>query len=203
MAYASSAKRESEPIALGDRAIEDIRFIRRTMEHGTAFTAVPGWGGVAMGISALFATVVAASRPSIEGWIWVWLGEAVLAGCIAGCAIGLKARQTELPVLSGAGRKFFLSFLPPSLAAAALTVALVQADATSMVPGVWLLLDGGAVVTAGTFSVEVVPVMGVCFMVVGAAALFAGPDWSDRLMAVGFGGVHILFGLIIARKYGG
>jgi hypothetical protein len=203
MALPAPAPRSSEPIALGDRAMDDIRFIRRTMERGTAFTAVPGWGGVAMGISALVATWLAIQRPSIEGWIGVWFVEAVVAGGIAGWAIALKARRTELPVLSGAGRKFFLSFLPPTLAAAGLTLALYQSGVPSLIPGVWLLLYGAGVVTAGTFSVGVVPVMGACFMAVGAVALLSNPDWGDRFMAMGFGGLHILFGLIIARKHGG
>ena len=193
----------SEPIALGDRAADDLRFIRRTMETGTAFTAVPGWGGVGMGISALAAATVAASAPNAEAWILIWLAEAVVAVGIGAWAISRKAARAGLPVFSGAGRKFLLSFLPPALAGAALTVALMQAEAGSLLPGVWLLLYGAGVVTAGTFSVEVVPVMGVCFMFLGVLALFLNPGWGNQLMAAGFGGLHILFGFAIARKYGG
>ena len=37
----------------------------------------------------------------------------------------------------------------------------------------------------------------------GALALFAPPTWGTALMAIGFGGLHLVFGLIIARRYGG
>jgi hypothetical protein len=114
-----------------------------------------------------------------------------------------KARDAGLPLLSGAGRKFLLSFLPPALAGVPLTLALYRAGAFALVPGTWLLLYGAAVVTAGTFSVKIVPLMGLCFMALGAVALLAGPAWSDPLLAAGFGGLHVVFGFDIARKHGG
>ena len=192
-----------EPVALGDRAMEDLRFIRRTMEVGAAFTAVPGWGGVGMGVSALAAAALASSQPTAERWLLVWILEALLAMAIGAVAIHRKARRADLPVLSGAGRKFVLSFLPPALAGVVLTVALWQAGADSLLPGAWLLLYGAAVVTAGTFSVKIVPVMGICFMVVGVFALLVMPAAGDLSMAVGFGGLQIVFGVTIARRHGG
>ncbi len=193
----------SEPIALGDRAMEDLRFIRQTMEGGAAFTAVPGWGGVGMGLTALAAAAVASSQPTAEGWLLVWILEAVLAVAIGAVAIQRKARRADLPVLSGAGRKFLLSFLPPALAGGVLTVALWRAGADSLLPGAWLLLYGVAVVTGGAFSVKTVPVMGICFMILGVFALLAMPAAGDLSMAVGFGGLQILFGTTIARRHGG
>jgi hypothetical protein len=197
------ADQSPEPVALGDRAMEDLRFIRRTMEVGAAFTAVPGWGGVGMGVSALAAAALASSQPTAERWLLVWILEALLAMAIGAVAIHRKARRADLPVLSGAGRKFVLSFLPPALAGVVLTVALWQAGADSLLPGAWLLLYGAAVVTAGTFSVKIVPVMGICFMVVGAFALLVMPAAGDLSMAVGFGGLQIVFGVTIARRHGG
>jgi len=199
----SQVDQTSEPIALGDRAVEDLRFIRQTMEGGAAFTAVPGWGGVGMGVTALAASALAAAQPTAERWLLVWTLEALLAVAIGAVAMHRKARRAELPVLSGAGRKFLLSFLPPALAGAALTVALWRAGAEALLPGGWLLLYGTAVVTAGTFSVRIVPVMGICFMVLGVFALLAMPAAGDLSMAVGFGGLHILFGTTIARRHGG
>jgi hypothetical protein len=118
-------------------------------------------------------------------------------------AMSRKARKADLPLLSGAGRRFFLSFLPPALAGAVLTGALVRSGDLSLIPGVWLLLYGAAVVTGGTFSVRVVPLMGLCFMVLGGIALVSEPSWGDPLLAAGFGGLHLIFGLYIARKHGG
>ena len=202
MPRTSQADRSSKPIALGDRAMEDLRFIRRTMERGPAFTAVPGWGGVGMGITALGAAALASSRTTAEAWLLVWVLEASLAVAIGAVAIHRKARRADLPVLSGAGRKFLLSFLPPALAAVALTAALWHAGVDSLLPGAWLLLYGAAVVTAGTFSVKIIPVMGICFMALGMFAL-AMPAAGNLSMALGFGGLHIGFGMNIARRHGG
>ena len=199
----ASRRPSPEPTALGDRAMDDLRFIRRTMERGPAFTAVPGWGGAGMGLTALLAAAIAATRPTAEGWLLVWLAEAGVAAGVGAWAMRRKARRAELPLLSGAGRKFALSFLPPAVAAALLTIALYRAGDFALLPGTWLALYGAAVVTGGAFSVKVVPVMGICFMVLGGLALLAAPAWGDSLLAAGFGGLHLVFGYHIARKHGG
>lgn len=197
------AQRAAEPTALGDRARDDLHFIRRTMERGPAFTAVPGWGGVVMGVSALAAAGIASARSAAEGWLVVWLAEAVVAVAIGIGAMRRKARHAGLPLLSGTGRKFVLSFLPPAVAGVLLTLALYRAGLLGLVPGTWLLLYGAAVITAGTFSVKAVPVMGLCFMALGGIAFLAPPTWGDPLLAVGFGGLHLGFGVHIARNHGG
>jgi hypothetical protein len=195
--------RTSEPTALHERAMDDLRFIRQTMERAGSFTAVPGLGGIGVGSVAIGAAVVAARQPAIEGWLTVWIGAAVVAMVIAGATIALKAKRVGLPLLSGPGRKFLLSFLPPVFAGMVLTAALYRADAFAMIPGSWLLLYGAGVITAGTFSVRVIPVLGVCFMLLGAAALLSPAVWGDWFMAAGFGALHIVFGAIIAWRYGG
>ena len=128
----------SQPHPLHDRAMDNLRFIRETMERAGAFTAVPGWGQVAVGGTALAAAVLAARQPSVELWL-----------------------------------------------------------------ATWLLSYGAGVATAGAFSVRIVPVMGLCFMLVGVVALFGHPAWGNWCMAAGFGGLHIVFGAVIARRYGG
>ncbi len=195
--------RGSRPIALGERAVDDLRFIRRTMERGPAFTAVPGWGGVVMGGTGLVAAAVAATRSTPEGWLLTWLAAAMVAIGVGAWSVHRKARRAELRLVSGSGRKFVLGFFPPALAGAILTLALYQAGAMGLIAGSWLLLYGVAVAAAGTFSVRVVPLMGACFMLLGAVALLAPDSWGDLLLAIGFGGLHVVFGLHIARKHGG
>ena len=114
-----------------------------------------------------------------------------------------KSRADGVALLAGAGRKFALSVTPPLLVGAIMTLALIRADLTGLLPGTWLLLYGTAVVTGGSYSVRPVPAMGVAFMLVGAAALLGPPSWGNLLMAAGFGGLHIAFGLLIWRKHGG
>jgi hypothetical protein len=192
-----------EPRALHVHAIDDLRFIRQTMERAASFTAVPGWGGVAMGTSARIAAWLAARQPSAERWLLVWLAEAAVAGVLGGAATLRKARAVKLPLLGSAGRKFLFGLGPPVIAGAILTLALYMAGVVGAIPGVWMLMYGVGALSAGTFSVRVVPVMGLCFMGLGVVELLLPAAWTNVLMAAGFGGLHIVFGLVIARRHGG
>jgi hypothetical protein len=196
------APRRDDP-ALHVRAMDNLSFIRRTMERATAFTAVPGWGGVGMGALALAAAALAPSRPTTMEWLATWVVAAVAALSLGGWTMTAKARRAGTTVFSYPGRRFVLSYVPPLLVGALLTAALVRAGLYHALPGTWLLLYGTGVVTGGAFSVRVVPLMGLCFMGLGALALFGPAAWGNPLMAAGFGGLHIVFGLIIARRYGG
>lgn len=191
------------PVPIDAHAAENLRFIRETMESAASFTAVPGWGGLVMGVTALGAALVAAVQPTPARWLATWLIEATLAFAIAACAVAWKARAAGIPLVTGPGRKFALSFAPGILVGALLTLVLFQAGLVSAIPGMWLLLYGTAVVTAGAFSIRIVPLMGLCFMVLGAVALFTPQTWHHWLMGAGFGGLHVVFGLTIARRYGG
>lgn len=191
------------PKPLHDRALDNLRFIRQTMERAGSFTAVPGWGQVAVGISALAAALVATRQSSPELWLAVWLGEAAVALAVGGWALVRKAYAVNDPILSGPGRRFGLSLLPPMAVGGLLTIALYRAGLAALLPGTWLLLYGTAVVTGGAFSVRVVPLMGVCFMMAGAVALFGPVSWGNWCMAAGFGGLHLVFGTVIARRHGG
>jgi hypothetical protein len=193
----------AEPVSLQTHAMDNLRFIRETMERAGSFTAVPGWGGVAMGASALIAAGIAARQPSLERWLVIWLLEAAFAMALAGLAIRRKAKAAQGPVLSAPARRFVLSFAPPLIVGGLLTAVLYRAGIPAAIPGTWLLLYGTGVVTGGAFSVRVVPVMGLCFMFIGALALFCPLAWGTALLAAGFGGLHLIFGAIIARRYGG
>lgn len=193
----------NEPIGLHHRAMDNLRFIRETMERSGSFTAVPGWGGVAIGLSALGAAIVAAYRATPGGWLAVWFAEGMLAMAIGALAMKWKADRAGETLSSTPARKFALSFAPPLLAGALLTFVLVQAGFPAIVPGMWLLLYGAGIVAGGAFSVDIVPVMGVCFMALGALALLCPPGWGNFFLAAGFGGLHIVFGIVIARRHGG
>ena len=183
--------------------MDNLRFIRQTMEQATAFTAVPGVAGMLMGGTALAAAWLAGRQTTVELWLAVWVVEAAVAMVVATGGIVVKAGRAGIPVLTGAGRKFLLSFLPPVGAAVLLTPALYRIDATAVIPGLWLLLYGAGIITAGTFSVRAVPLMGLAFMLLGGAALLSPAAAGDAFLAAGFGGLHIIFGAIIARKHGG
>ena len=192
-----------EAIALHDRAMDNLRFIRETMERSTSFTAVSGVAGVGMGAIALVATWLARFQSSPAGWLGIWLGAAALSGVVAVWAMARKARATEMSLLRGPGRKFVLGFAPPVLVGGLLTAVLFQGGLAQALPGTWLLLYGTGVVTGGAYSVRSVPLMGAAFMLTGTLALVAPPSWGDGFMALGFGVLHIVFGIVIWRRHGG
>ncbi len=191
-----------EPPALHERAMDNLRYIRETMERASSFTGISGWGEAAIGVTALAAAFLAHGKP-FESWLAIWAGDALVSLLIAGWSMDRKARISGMPLLSGPGRKVAFSLFPPILAGVLLTVIFYQVGQTNYIPGVWLLLYGTGVVTGGMFSVRVVPIMGFCFMALGAAALFGPVSLAVWFMAAGFGVLHIVFGVIIARRYGG
>jgi hypothetical protein len=194
---------QPEPPALHDRAMDNLRYIRETMELATAFTGISGWGEIAIGVTALLASLIAAQQATFNAWLAVWIAEGLISLLIAGWSMDRKTRTIKMPLGSGPGRKAVFSLTPPMIAGGLLTIVLVQAGLTNAIPGVWLLLYGTGVITGGMYSVKVVPIMGICLMVLGALALFSPPAFANWFMAAGFGGLHVVFGAIIVRKYGG
>jgi hypothetical protein len=192
-----------EAPALGAKAEESLRFIRAAMERAGSFTAVPGWGGVAMGVTALAAAGLAGHATTPRAWLAIWVVEAAVAFLIGCWAIRAKSRRSGAPLFAGASRRFVMTFTPPIVAGAVITAAMARAGDTALLPGVWLVLYGAAVATGGAFSVRAVPTLGLSFMAVGAAALSSPPEWGNGYLAAGFGGLQIVFGLYIARRHGG
>jgi len=204
-----------DPPALHDRAMQDLSFIRRTMESAAAFTDVPGWGLVGIGLTAIIASALASTRGSAGAWLTVWLSEAVLAATLGGVAIWRKMRRRPrtvgAPVVSAAARKFFFGFWPAALAGAALTFAIIDMDVVwragstvpHVLPGLWLLLYGVGITTAGAFSVRAIPIMGVGLMTCGLVALLLPAAAGTPMLALGFGAWQLGCGLWIARRHGG
>src|SRR6266699_894975 len=97
-------------VSIHQRAVENLKYIRETMERAGSFTAVPGWGGVLMGVTALAAAGFASHAASREIWLALWLGEAILAMGVGVFAMWRKAQSAGLPLWSAPARKFVFSF---------------------------------------------------------------------------------------------
>jgi hypothetical protein len=192
-----------EPHGLHTQAMANLRFIRSAMENAGSFTAVPGVGGVLMGATALFAAFAAHLSRSPRAWLGIWSGEALLALLIGLAFSYRKAMRDGAPLMSRPFRRFVLAMVPAIFVGAVLTFVLYREGNPTLMPAIWLLLYGAGVSSGGAFSVRVVPLMGICFLAVGAVTAIAPPSWADAMMALGFGGLHIIFGFVIARKFGG
>lgn len=200
---------------LSDRALENLRFIRETMERAGTFTAISGRGISGTGVIAVVAYALAGQEVGQPRWLSVWIGAALLALVTSVWATYRKARDTEIPLSGALARKLALAFLPALVTGVAVTAIALRAGWFVALPGVWLIMYGAAVMAGGALSVPVVPVMGASFMLLGAVALGApvavATSWAtgsrdallNALMLAGFGGLHLLFGTAIARRYGG
>jgi hypothetical protein len=184
-------------------AMDNLRFIRSAMESSASFTSVPGLGGVVVGLTGLLAGVLAGRPPLANHWLTIWVVAAIVALVQGGLFMTKKARGQGVRLSRGVARRFFFSVTPPLVAAAVLTVVLHGTLVEGIIPGVWLFLYGSGVISGGTYSVRPVPIMGVCFMALGLVAMLAPETWSNGLLTLGFGGLHIVFGTIIARRFGG
>ncbi|SVC26735.1 uncharacterized protein METZ01_LOCUS279589 [marine metagenome] len=190
-------------VPIHDRAIDNIRFIRETMERSASFTNVSGLGGLAMGLVAIGASIVAAGTGTDFAWLVTWLTAAALSFSVAIIAMAQKSRANGVTLFTGPARKFTWNILAPLVAGGVLTIALARAGAMNLLPGMWLLLYGTSIVTGGSYSVRPVPLMGLTFMLTGVCTFLSPSAWGDIYMAAGFGGLHILFGTVIWRKHGG
>ena len=195
--------RPSNPPEMQARAMDNLRFIRETMEAAGTFTAVSGWGQVVIGVTAVVAALIAQRFAGTSEWVLVWAAEAGLALLVSVWFMYNKAKSASLPLLTGSARKLLFSFSPVFAVGMVVTVALMQRGLYGLLPGIWMTLYGTAVVAAGAFSVRIVPVMGAAFIMVGGFALFAPAAWTTSLMIAGFGLLHVVFGIIIARRHGG
>lgn len=194
---------ENEPATLSDRAIDNLRFIRETMERSTHFTAVPGYGGMLMGVTATAAAYIAAQQIYMRDWLIVWLTEAFLAFAIGLLAMWQKSKIRGESLVSAPARKFAFGFAPPLIAGVVITLGMWRYNNYEMMAPVWMVLYGSAVVTGGAFSVKIVHVMGWFFIALGAVAFALPAAYGNYFMAATFGLTHIIFGAIIARRYGG
>ena len=191
------------PVTLGDRAIDNLQFIRETMERATHFTAVPGYGGMLMGVTAIAAAYIASRQDNMQDWLTVWLAEAALAFAVGLLAMWQKSKLGGASLASTPAKKFAFGFLPPLVIGVLLTFGLWRFEYYEMMAATWMLLYGAAVIGGGAYSVRAIPVMGWCFVGLGAVTLLLPRGFGEEMMALSFGVVHIIFGLIIAKKYGG
>ena len=194
---------ENEPETLSGRAIDNLKFIRETMERSTHFTAVPGYGGMLMGATAVVAAYIANGQIYLRDSLLTWLVEAMLAFAIGVLAMWQKSKIGGQSLLSAPAKKFAMSFAPPLIVGVVSVLGIWKYGDYYAMPAICMLCYGAAVVCGGAFSARIVPVMGWCFIALGAAAFALPSNYGNLMMGLSFGGLHIIFGAIIAGRYGG
>ena len=194
---------DRQPRSVSSQAADNLTFIRSAMERSSTFTAIPGTGGVVMGVIGLIAAGVSAKQPTADRWLGTWLAAASIAATVALVAMRWKAHRAGTTLTGTNARRFALGMAAPLVAGAAITYDLWAVRSFTVMAPAWLLLYGAGVLTGGTFSVPVVRAIGICFMAAGIAAILTPHEWGNVWLAIGFGGLHVGFGTYIARNHGG
>jgi hypothetical protein len=189
----------AKTVSLDMHAIATLRYIRASMEAASN-VAIPGSAGIVMGSVGFIAAGLSLVPQLQPYWLTIWLAAAPFAAVAGGI---LLSSSTSLAAFIGTGtpgRKLALGLLPCLFAGAVLTAVLWSAERTGTIPGTWLLLYGCALISASVSTLAIVAWMGICFAGLGITALLAPPVLQVPLLGLGFGGLHILFGTLIARR---
>ena len=197
-----------------DEAREHLRVIRQTMERSTQYSTLSGWSGILIGCVAIlgvFATRVLlaagaakrlpAATVNLET-IGVWLAALIAAVAIEFLCNKRRARRVGKYVMSRLGAHILVAALPAFLTAGVLSLFFYSHGLLPHVWGVWMLCYGMAICAVGLFSVRAVSVLGAAFVIAGASTLLLPLSLSLTMMAVSFGGFHIVYGIAMARKHG-
>jgi hypothetical protein len=195
--------RPVEPISIDSGALENLRYIRSTIEAAHTFTTVPGKGCIAMGLTALIAVGIESLPQMTPHWLGVWVGAAIVACGSALWFMEQKARAQGLSLRRAVARRFFMTLAPAFLAGAILTAALAGQVDREIITGMWLLLYGTGLAACGLFAIQAVFTAGLAFMALGTATLWLPPGSAHIVLALGFGGIHLALGTTIVRHHGG
>lgn len=196
-----SSANKPDPSSLHGRAEADLRFIRQTIEGAAAFSSVSGLG-LALAGGVGLATVWLNLTQSNVPLLTLWLPALVLAGGLSTSLTLLKARRQGASLWSASGRRLLFAFCPSMLVGGVITFALAAEGRQADLPSYWLSLYGSALMTAGAHSLRPLSLLGAAFLLLGIVN-FLRPDLDWPLLALGFGGLHLLGGAWLWRHHGG
>jgi hypothetical protein len=188
----------AKTVHLDTHAIATLRYIRASIDAAGS-VVIPGSAGIAMGIIGLAAAALSLMPHLQSHWLSIWLVAAPIAATAGGLLLARSASVASFVATGTPGRKLALGLLPSLFAGAVMTFVLWSADRTAAIPGTWLLLYGCALISASASTTPIVAWMGSCFAVLAIAALTAPLVVQIGLLGLGFGALHILFGILIGR----
>src|SRR5688572_30947612 len=203
MSASSNRPRRIEPTPIDSGAVENLRYIRSTIEAAHTSTTVPGKGCIAMGVTALVAVGIESIQRFEPYWLTIWVGAAIVACCAALWFMEQKARAQGLSLRRAVAKRFFMTLAPAFIAGGILTAALAGQVDRELVTGMWLLLYGAGLAACGLFAIPAVFTAGLAFMALGTATLWLPPGSAHIVLALGFGGIHLALGTTIVRHHGG
>jgi hypothetical protein len=191
------------PAAIESRALGTLDYIRASIESSSSMD-VPGMAGIVMGIIGILAAIAASLPRWAPHWLAIWVFAAAAALLLGGALVARQIVERGHTRYLGPARKFLLCLFPALLAGAVLTSVLWTAGITRAIPGMWLLLYGCAVLSASTVTsagiARLICIMGALFVGLGSLAFVLPSAAHTAILGLGFGVLHIIFGVLIGRS---
>lgn len=186
-------------VALDTHALGTLQYIRASID-AAGLLAVPGSAGIAMGAVGILAALLVSLKALAAHWLEIWLIAGLVAIAFGTILMAHQVISRGTTLYRGPLRRFLMCLCPPLLVGALLTWQLWQHAETGLIPGVWLLMYGCAVMAASTLTRRALAVMGALLAVLGIIALQAPVGYQNAVLGVGFGGLHLLFGMMIGGR---
>jgi hypothetical protein len=190
------------PAAIESRALGTLDYIRASIESSSSLD-VPGMAGIVMGSIGVLAAIVVSLPRWAPHWLAIWLAAAAVAFVLGGTLVARQITSRGRTRYLGPARKFLLCLCPSLVAGAVLTAVFATSGMTGFIPGAWLLLYGCAVLSASTVTAagiaRLICIMGTLFIALGSMAFALPATAHTAMLGLGFGVLHILFGILIGR----
>lgn len=185
-------------------AAEALGAIRQYMDRSTKSAHYTAVSGFIAGAATLVGCAVLLARngldvPPLVEFAVVWSAVALVALVGVLWSTLRKARARDEEVLNTPTRMVLGALCPAGFSLLALTVALGAHGRVDLLPGVWLLFYGTGLFSAALFARREFQKIGVTALVLGAAALACPPGWGTLFMGVGFGALHLAYGVTAWR----
>jgi hypothetical protein len=191
------------PAAIESRALGTLAYIRASIESSSSMD-VPGMAGIVMGIIGVLAALVVSTPRWAAHWLGIWLAAAAIALLLGGALVARQTVQRGRASYWGPVKKFMLCLCPALFAGAVLTLVFGIGGMSNVIPGMWLLLYGCAVLSASTVTIaeiaRLICIMGGLFVALGLAAFALPATAHTAMLGLGFGVLHIVFGFLIGRS---
>jgi hypothetical protein len=205
-----------------DQSLETLQDIKRMMERSSRFISLSGLSGVGAGVFALIGAWVAHGLISnyygINGyvsqhgymrdeasdlkWKLIGLAAAVLVAALVTSTwfTWRKARNSQLPIWDHASKKLVVNMLIPLLAGGFFVLGLLAHSNWEYVAPACLVFYGLALVNASKYTLTDIRYLGFLEIALGCISMYYPHD-GLYFWAVGFGALHIIYGLIMWWKY--
>jgi hypothetical protein len=189
---------KSNTVHLDSHALATLRYIRASMEGAASFV-VPGSAGIALGFIGIVAAGLSLAPALHEHWFEIWLIASITAAAAGSVLLLRESSLRGLQLLGTPIRRFALCLLPSLTAGIVLTAVHWSSRNMHAIPGTWLLLYGCALISASTVTTRTIGLLGALFAALGLMAFILPDSLQMPMLGAGFGGLHIVFGIIIGR----